>query len=96
MSRLTKIMLTSLIINIVASVLFLSGVVNISAVPGLYVTFPLAAIFYGMFLICRMLQKDVAQFDTEQRKHHDQAVAEKRHELAESFHIHGHHEPMRA
>jgi ABC-type nickel/cobalt efflux system permease component RcnA len=96
MSRLTKMMLAALIINIVASALFLSGVVNISAVPGFYVAFPLVAICYGMFLISRMLQKDVAQFDAEQREHHDQAVAEKHREPAESFHIHGHHEPIRA
>ena len=65
MSRLTKIMLGLTVINSVASALFLTGIVNISSVPGLYVVFPLAAIFYGMFLICWMLEKDVAEFDAE-------------------------------
>ncbi|HTX22302.1 MAG TPA: hypothetical protein VMD27_10675 [Candidatus Aquilonibacter sp.] len=58
-------MLELTIINCVTSALFLTGIVNVSDAPGFYVTFPLAAILYGMFLICRMLQKDVVEFDAE-------------------------------
>lgn len=66
MSRLTKTMLALLILNTAAAALFLSGVVDASRVPGLYLTFPLAAIFYGLFLICWMLDREVAAFDAEQ------------------------------
>jgi hypothetical protein len=66
MSRLTKTMLVLLILNTAAAALFLSGVVDVSRVPGLYLTFPLAAIFYGLFLICWMLDREVTAFDAEQ------------------------------
>lgn len=96
MSRLTKIMLELTIANSVASVLFLTGMVNVSDIPGFYVTFPLAAVFYGMFIICRFLEKEVAAFDVEQRAHQSHAAPEHHSEAVESIHGHEHHEPMRA
>ena len=92
MSRVTKIMLALTVINSVASVLFLTGIVNVSSLPGLYVVFPLAAILYGMFLICRMLEKDVAEFDAE---HHDHAP-EVYPDNIEPLHDHDHHESIAA
>jgi ABC-type nickel/cobalt efflux system permease component RcnA len=93
MSRLTKTMLALLIINIVASVLFLTGLVNVSFFPGLYVVFPLVAIFYGMFLICWMLEKDVVEFDAE---HHKHVAPEEHPHNIESLHDHDHHEQIAA
>jgi ABC-type nickel/cobalt efflux system permease component RcnA len=94
MSRLTKIMLGLTVINSIASVLFLSGIVNVSAAPGLYAVFPLAAIFYGMFLICRMLEKDVAEFDAER---HDHKPAEHPRNIEPLHnHDHDHHESIAA
>jgi ABC-type nickel/cobalt efflux system permease component RcnA len=95
MSTLTKTMLGLTIVNAIASALFLTGIVNISGAPGLYVVFPLAAICYGMFLICRMLQKDVAEFDAEQRAHQNHAPEEHPHNV-ESLHDHDHHESIAA
>jgi len=86
-------MLELTIINCVASALFLTGIVNVSDAPGFYVTFPLAAILYGMFLICRMLQKDVVEFDAE---HHHQHAAEHHAEPAKMLHGHEHHAPAKA
>lgn len=74
MSGLTKTMLGLTIASAIASVLVLSGIVNVSDVPGFYVVFPLAAVFYGMFLICWILQKEVAESDAEQRKHRGHAA----------------------
>jgi amino acid permease len=97
MSRLTKIMLELLIINTVLAALFLTGIVNVSDFPALYLTFPAAAIFYGMFLICRFLEKEVAEFDAEQREHYDQAAQASHSESDDSLHRgHGHHAPMHA
>ncbi len=96
MSRLTKTMLALLIINSVASVLFLTGIVDVSAVPGLYVVVPLVAIFYGAFLICRLLQKDVVEFDAEEHAHHDLAALEGHPHNVEPLHDHDHHESIAA
>lgn len=93
MSRLTKIMLGLTVINSVASALFLTGIINVSAAPGLYVVFPLAAVFYGMFLICRMLEKDVVEFDAEHCGH---AAPEIHPHNVESLHGHDHHESIAA
>lgn len=93
MSRATKIMLGLTIVNVVASVLVLAGIINI---PRLDVVFPLAAIFYGMFLICRMLQNDVAEFNAEERRHHKLAERNDDSHSTASLHDHEHHEPMRA
>ncbi len=96
MSRLTKIMFGLMIVNAIGSVLILGNIVNVSKFPGLDVVFPLTAIFYGMFLICRMLQKEVAEYDAEQRSHRDQPAPANRSQSVESIHDHGQHEPMRA
>lgn len=96
MSRLTKFALDLLIINILASVLFITGLVDVSSIPSLYVVFPLVVVFYGMFLICLALEKESAKFDAEQRAHHDHAVPDEHSEPAESIHGHEHHEPAHA
>jgi ABC-type nickel/cobalt efflux system permease component RcnA len=89
-------MLALMIINSVASVLFLTGIVNITSFPGLYVVFPLAAVFYGMFLICWMLQKIAAESDAEARAHHDPAVPTEHPHNVQSLHNHDHHESIAA
>lgn len=96
MSRLTKIMLGLAIVNAIASALVMSGIVNSSKFPAFDVFFPLAAIFYGMFLICRMLQKNAAEFDAEERRHHEHTALENHSQSVESNHDHAHHAPMRA
>ena len=93
MSRLTKIMLGLTIVNTVASALVLTGIVNL---PRLDVVFPLTAIFFGMFLICRVLEKDVAEFDAEERRHHEHAARENHGQSVDFIHGHGHHEPTNA
>ncbi len=96
MSRLTKIMLVLLVVNAAASALFLTGAVNVSAAPGLYLVFPLAAIFYGAFLICLALDKEVAKFDAEQRAPHDHIAPEIHPHNVESLREHDHHESIAA
>jgi hypothetical protein len=96
MSKLTKIMLALLVISSVATALFLTGIINVSAVPGLYVAFPLAAVLYGAFLICLALDKEVAAFDAEEHAHHDHIAPEIHPHNVESLHGHDHHESLAA
>lgn len=91
--RLAKIVLYLTIVNAVAAVLFLSGLVDIRGFPGLYVTFPLAAVGYGIFVICLMLETEVAKFDAE---HHDHAATEAHPHNIEPLHDHDHHESLAA
>jgi hypothetical protein len=70
MGRFAKITLVLMIINGIAAALFLTGIVDVSKVPGLYLTFPLAAVLFGMFVIFRAFEKDAREFDAEQLKHH--------------------------
>jgi len=96
MSRLTKTLLLATVANFIPAVLFLTGFVNVSNAPGLYVSFPLAAIFFGLTLLSRMMQKEVAAFDAEQRAHQVSATATRPQELEETVHGHEHHAPIGA
>ena len=66
-------MLVLMVVNFVAAGLFLTGLINVSSVSSLYVTFPLGAIFYGLFLIVHLLEKEVAAFDAEHYRHQNEA-----------------------
>jgi hypothetical protein len=96
MSKLTKFTLASLVVSTVAAVLFLTGVIDVAAVPGLYVAFPLAAIFYGGFLIGHALDKEVARFDAEQRVRHDHTLPDIQPHNVESLQDHDDHRSIAA
>ncbi len=90
MRGFTKLMLVLLVLNAVAAVLFLTGIVNVSSVPGFYLTFPLAAIFYGLFLICMALDKEVTKFHDEEHAHHNHAAIVGQPDNIEHLHSHNH------
>ena len=96
MTRLTKILLALTIVNFVPGVLFVSGIVHVGKFPGLYVTFPVGATLYGLFLISRMLDEEVAAYDAEQRAHEDRAAPDNHPESVKLLHGHEHHETMKA
>jgi len=96
MSRLTKMLLALTIINFVPGVLFVSGMVSVGRFPGLYAMFPVGATLYGLFLISRMLEKEVAAFDAEKRGHEDPAAPADHGEPAAPLHAHERHEPVKA
>jgi len=96
MSRLTKILLWLTIINFVPGLLFVSGIAGVGQFPGLYATFPVGATLYGLFLISRMLEKEVAAFDAEQRAHEDPATPDHHPESVVPLHGHEQHEPIKA
>lgn len=96
MSKLTKFMLASLIISAVASALFLTGIVDVHTVPGLYVVFPLVATLYGCFLICLVLDKEAARFDADQRAHHGSCAPDIHPHNVEHLYDHEHHDSVAA
>jgi len=96
MSRLTKIMLGIMIINSAASALFLTGLVDVNSAPGFYVVFPLAAIFFGLFLISRVFGNETAAFDAERHAHRADAARHNHSQTVESVHGDAHPAPTSA
>lgn len=96
MGRLAKISLGLMAVNAVAAVLFLSGVIDVSRAPGLYLTFPLAALFYGMFVIFVAFEKQAARSEAEQHIHHGHDAPEIHPHNVESLHGHDHHDSVAA
>jgi hypothetical protein len=56
--RVTKILFALTIINLVAGLLFVTGVIDIDEIPDLYVPFPAAASCFGMFFIWLIMEKE--------------------------------------
>jgi hypothetical protein len=96
MSKIAKIMLQLSIVCGVTSALIITDVWDVSALPGLYVTFPLAVVFFGMFLICRALEKEVAAFDAEHGAHKEHSTHAQHSKADETCHDHEPGEPVRA
>lgn len=69
MTKFTKALLVLCVADFAAGLLFVTGLVNVQAVPGLYVALPAGAIFFGLFLISKMLEKETAAFDVEAQAH---------------------------
>ena len=61
-------MLTLAVAGLVAGVAFNSGLINVEKMVVLYVTLPLGAIFLGLFLICKLLEKESGLYDEEQHR----------------------------
>ena len=68
MSRTTKTLLALAITGLASGLFFVSGLINVQ-LSALYVTLPAGAIFFGLFLISFMLEKEVSAFDKEQASH---------------------------
>jgi hypothetical protein len=67
MTKTTKTLLILAAVNLVAGLAFAANLVNVHDAVWLYVTAPAGAICLGLFLISRMLEKETARYDTEQR-----------------------------
>ena len=65
MSKLTKILLGTSLVLLITGLLFVTGVINTETIVALYVALPTGAIFFGLFLISKCLEKEVAGFDAE-------------------------------
>ena len=67
MTKATKILLGLSIVGLATGLIFVTGLVNVGNMVALYVALPVGAIFFGLFLISKLLEKDTALFDNEQR-----------------------------
>ena len=67
MSKTTKTLLALSLTGLVTGLAFVTGWVNVQNAVALYVALPAGAIFFGLFLIAKLLEKETAQYDAEQR-----------------------------
>jgi hypothetical protein len=66
MTKTTKLLLGLSIAGVAMGVAFISGLVNVHN-PAFYVALPGGAICFGLFLISKMLEKETALYDQDQR-----------------------------
>ena len=67
MGKTTKILLGLSLAGLLLGTVFATGLVNAENVVALYTALPLGAVFFGLFLISLMLEKEGALFDLEQQ-----------------------------
>jgi ABC-type nickel/cobalt efflux system permease component RcnA len=65
MGKTTKKLLILSLACLVMGLGFVTGVINVKELVGLYVALPLGAVFFGLFLIFRMLEKETSLYDDE-------------------------------
>jgi hypothetical protein len=71
MSRFSKILLAVAILNLMAALLFMTDLVDVSGIPSLYGVFPLGTVVLGLFLLSLGLRREVAVYDAEHRADRD-------------------------
>jgi hypothetical protein len=65
MTKTTKNLLILSIVCLALGLVFVTGIINVQNVVALYVALPAGAIFFGLFLIFRMLEKEALLYDEE-------------------------------
>lgn len=65
MSKMTKGLLAAGVTGLVTGLAFVTGLVDAHDVVAFYVLLPAGAIFFGLFLIALVLEKETALFDQE-------------------------------
>lgn len=68
MTTSKKLLYLSLVC-LVAGLIFVTGIINVEAVVALYVALPAGAIFLGLFMIFKMLEKEASLYDAEFERH---------------------------
>jgi hypothetical protein len=66
MSKTTKTLLALAVIGLMSGFVFVTGIVNVGGAVAWYMTLPMGAIFLGLFLISKLLEKEFALYDAEQ------------------------------
>ena len=91
-SFMAKKLLIIAVVALVAGLVFVTGIVNAQNMVGLYVVFPLGAVFLGLFLVFKSFEKEVALYDEEQLAHpalRAEAVVAKKSDCGCPAHVHG-------
>lgn len=68
MGKMTKTLLALSLTGLGSGLLFASGLIDVNNLPALHVALPAGAIFFGLFLISLMLEKESARFDEEHQQ----------------------------
>jgi hypothetical protein len=84
---MAKKLLVIAVVNLVIGLAFVTGIVNVQNTVAFYVALPLGAVSLGLFLIFRMLEKEVALYDEEQQARPASRAAAKERDC--SRHSHG-------
>jgi hypothetical protein len=71
---MTKTLLVLSVVGLVTGFAFVSGLVNVGDAIVLYVTLPAGAVFFGLFLISKLLEKEAAILDAEMRLQFEAAI----------------------
>ncbi len=66
MTKTTKSLLAVAVAGIVVGLAFVTGVVSFRGVVWVYTILPAGAIFFGFFLISKLLEQETALYDVEQ------------------------------
>src|SRR5262245_13581670 len=69
MSKITKTLLVISLITFAAGLAFVTGIIDLGSVSALYVSLPAGAIFFGLFLISKLLEKETALHDEEMQRY---------------------------
>jgi hypothetical protein len=67
MTTLSKSLLVATIVSFLLGFAFVTGWIGVRDAVALYVAMPLGAVFFGLFLITHMLEKESEAFDADQR-----------------------------
>jgi hypothetical protein len=67
MTKITKTLLIVSVAKLAMGLVLVTGLVNVQAIPGLYVVLPLGAVLFGLFLLSKMLEKETAAFNQEKQ-----------------------------
>jgi hypothetical protein len=65
MTKTTKNLLILSIVCLTSGMAFVTGIINVQNVVALYVALPAGAIFFGLFMIFKMLEKEASFYDEE-------------------------------
>lgn len=69
MTKTTRYLMIVSIGCLTAGMAFVTGVIDVRSAVALYVALPAGTIIFGLFMIFRMLEKESALYDEEQRAH---------------------------
>ena len=78
MSKITKTLLVLSLVGLLSGLLFVSGGFNSGGLVALHIVLPMGAIFFGLFLLSKVLEKETALYDQEQRAHLELAMHEQK------------------
>jgi hypothetical protein len=74
---MTKKLLIGSVVTIGIGLAFVTNLINVQNTVALYVVLPLGAVFLGLYLIFRALEKETALYNQEQQGHPSAQVAGK-------------------